>query len=200
MISELQPDLGKSEAMTCQELLALSGALGAALPTGQLARDTFLNSLAKGITDRGNTGGSQQQQQQQQQQERSTGDWMTETTGQSGQINCPCCCQVPIVGGASVGSQWSPEGPENPENKWQSSRTRKFLKASGNCCVCGIRCVQRWVKKLVEHKYFQQGILLAILINTLSMGIEYHNQVRSSHFSTSMKNPHKNFFIPPNPS
>lgn len=29
---------------------------------------------------------------------------------------------------------------------------------------------------MVDHKYFQQGILLAILINTLSMGIEYHNQ------------------------
>lgn len=28
----------------------------------------------------------------------------------------------------------------------------------------------------MEQKYFQQGILLAILINTLSMGIEYHNQ------------------------
>lgn len=37
-------------------------------------------------------------------------------------------------------------------------------------------CIQRHVKRMVEHKYFQQGILLAILINTLSMGIEYHNQ------------------------
>lgn len=36
---------------------------------------------------------------------------------------------------------------------------------------------QRAVKTLVEHKYFQQGLLGAILINTLSMGIEYHNQV-----------------------
>lgn len=37
-------------------------------------------------------------------------------------------------------------------------------------------CIQRHVKRMVDHKYFQQGILLAILINTLSMGIEYHNQ------------------------
>lgn len=36
--------------------------------------------------------------------------------------------------------------------------------------------VRRYVRMLVEYKYFQQGILLAILINTLSMGIEYHNQ------------------------
>lgn len=35
---------------------------------------------------------------------------------------------------------------------------------------------RRWIKVLVDHKYFQQGILLAILINTLSMGIEYHDQ------------------------
>lgn len=37
------------EAMTCQELLALSGALSAALPTGQIAFDSFFNSLTKGI-------------------------------------------------------------------------------------------------------------------------------------------------------
>lgn len=28
----------------------------------------------------------------------------------------------------------------------------------------------------MANKFFQQGILLAILINTLSMGIEYHDQ------------------------
>jgi len=41
---------------------------------------------------------------------------------------------------------------------------------------------QRSVKALVEHKYFQQALLGAILINTLSMGIEYHNQVRRQYF------------------
>ncbi|XP_030381070.1 voltage-dependent T-type calcium channel subunit alpha-1G [Scaptodrosophila lebanonensis] len=40
--------------------------------------------------------------------------------------------------------------------------------------VCSV--IRRYIRRLVEHKYFQQGILLAILINTLSMGIEYHNQ------------------------
>lgn len=38
---------------------------------------------------------------------------------------------------------------------------------------------QEHIKKMVENKYFQRGILFAILINTLSMGIEYHNQVRN---------------------
>ena len=34
------------------------------------------------------------------------------------------------------------------------------------------------LERFVESKFFQRGILISILINTLSMGIEYHNQVR----------------------
>jgi len=37
---------------------------------------------------------------------------------------------------------------------------------------------RRQITRFVDHKYFQRGILLAILVNTLSMGIEFHNQVR----------------------
>ncbi|RZC35961.1 voltage-dependent T-type calcium channel subunit alpha-1G, partial [Asbolus verrucosus] len=50
------------------------------------------------------------------------------------------------------------------------------------CCLIlkgvirSVKCVRRKIKRLVEHRYFQQGILLAILINTLSMGIEHHEQ------------------------
>ncbi|KAF7265662.1 hypothetical protein GWI33_020746 [Rhynchophorus ferrugineus] len=43
-----------------------------------------------------------------------------------------------------------------------------FLKA--------IKTIRKYIKRLVEHKIFQHGILLAILINTLSMGIEHHQQ------------------------
>ena len=42
------------------------------------------------------------------------------------------------------------------------------------------------MKTLVEHRFFQRGILTAILINTLSMGIEYHNQVLLSEKSFSL--------------
>lgn len=38
------------------------------------------------------------------------------------------------------------------------------------------KAFRRYIKVLVEHKLFQHGILLAILINTLSMGIEHHKQ------------------------
>nr|QDD67334.1 ion channel protein [Tetranychus cinnabarinus] len=49
------------------------------------------------------------------------------------------------------------------------------------CCIesrlliC-LRFVRRYLRLLVNHRYFQRFIFLAILFNTLSMGIEYHNQ------------------------
>lgn len=39
-------------------------------------------------------------------------------------------------------------------------------------------------RKIVDSKYFGRGIMIAILINTLSMGIEYHEQVSSFLFFT----------------
>lgn len=36
--------------------------------------------------------------------------------------------------------------------------------------------LDRSIGRLVDHRYFQRLILLAILINAISMGIEYHNQ------------------------
>jgi hypothetical protein len=44
-------------------------------------------------------------------------------------------------------------------------------------CLVGCSLLRECIKLLVNHRRFQQCILLAILINTLSMGIEYHNQV-----------------------
>ncbi|CAN8007295.1 unnamed protein product, partial [Ixodes pacificus] len=38
------------------------------------------------------------------------------------------------------------------------------------------RARQVQLRRLVGHQYFQRGILTAILVNTLSMGIEYHDQ------------------------
>jgi len=36
------------------------------------------------------------------------------------------------------------------------------------------------MKRCVDSNIFQRGILVAILINTLSMGVEHHNQVTHS--------------------
>ncbi|XP_071560723.1 ca[2+]-channel protein alpha[[1]] subunit T isoform X5 [Temnothorax nylanderi] len=158
--AQMQAELGGNEAMTCQELLALSGALSAALPTGQLALDSFLNSLTKGITDRHITLEDRTQ-------------WLTSDVD-----NCSCCCEL------QGGDQW----PDDGEKLQKSSRPRRFLRRAGSCCICTLRCMRRWIKKLVEYKYFQQGILLAILINTLSMGIEYHNQPEQLTVAVEMSN------------
>ena len=45
-----------------------------------------------------------------------------------------------------------------------------------NPCFKCLSCVQRALKSIVNHRYFQRFIFLAILFNTLSMSIEYHNQ------------------------
>ncbi|XP_060523337.1 voltage-dependent T-type calcium channel subunit alpha-1H-like isoform X2 [Cylas formicarius] len=42
--------------------------------------------------------------------------------------------------------------------------------------IKALKSFRRYIKVLVGHKVFQHGILLAILINTLSMGIEHHQQ------------------------
>ncbi|XP_039290068.1 voltage-dependent T-type calcium channel subunit alpha-1G isoform X3 [Nilaparvata lugens] len=119
------------EAMTCQELLALSGALSAALPTGQLALDSLFSSLSKGVL--GAHLSHSHYQDTRAQMEQIQQEWAAEKSGCGVRCGSGCCAT----------------------------------------CLCGIR---NCIKALVEHKYFQQGILLAILINTFSMGIEYHNQ------------------------
>ncbi|CAG9133396.1 unnamed protein product [Plutella xylostella] len=128
--------------MSCQELLALSGALSAALPTGQVALDTFFEELTKGISKRAG--------------EETTESKIVEMEDYS------CCAELLA---AEIVAR---------ENR------RGRLHRAAACVwrhVAALLSKQRkFVKVVVDHKYFQQGILLAILINTLSMGIEYHNQ------------------------
>lgn len=84
--------------------------------------------------------------------------------------NCSCCY-------ASREQQWS-----NRNLKCQILPAGHILKVIGNGCIYIFCYLRQWIKRFVDNKIFQQGILLAILINTLSMGIEYHNQVRLRFF------------------
>nr|CAH7756872.1 unnamed protein product [Callosobruchus chinensis] len=65
------------------------------------------------------------------------------------------------------------------ESEYKNEKRSRFYII---CClvikgtVRFLRMVRRYIKVLVEHKFFRNGILLAILINTLSMGIEHHKQ------------------------
>ncbi|KAM9494665.1 voltage-dependent T-type calcium channel subunit alpha-1H isoform 2-T2 [Clarias gariepinus] len=55
------------------------------------------------------------------------------------------------------------------------SRRHKKLEERGRLMRCWDNFQDR-MKRIVDSKYFNRGIMIAILINTLSMGIEYHEQ------------------------
>ncbi|XP_065341308.1 voltage-dependent T-type calcium channel subunit alpha-1G-like isoform X4 [Cloeon dipterum] len=147
-----QSTISAPAPMTCQELLALSGALSAALPT-QLALDSrhvhsFFSSLSKG--DRRHVSAPADLQNDQMEWDSDVdecGDCTSECEAEWYAHEQSCCYQQAL---------------RPPAQK--------------SCCSRCLGSVRRMIKALVEHKYFQQGILLAILVNTLSMGIEYHNQ------------------------
>lgn len=122
------------------------GAINAALPTGQIVLDTFFNSLSKGMTNR--------------QCKTQTGEEIY--LQQLPDDDFTCCADL-----------WHCESEYKNE-----TRSKLYIV----CCLIVkgmirfLRMLRRSIKALVEHKFFQHGILLAILSNTLSMGIEHHNQ------------------------
>ena len=62
------------------------------------------------------------------------------------------------------------------------SRRRRSLglDVEPNSVLAFWRLVCDTFRKIVDSKYFGRGIMIAILVNTLSMGIEYHEQVGRS--------------------
>lgn len=59
----------------------------------------------------------------------------------------------------------------------QPKKKRRRLGKTAAKVVHFWRLVCDTFRKIVDSKYFGRGIMIAILINTLSMGIEYHEQV-----------------------
>ncbi|KAL9871929.1 ca[2+]-channel protein alpha[[1]] subunit T isoform 1-T4 [Glossina fuscipes fuscipes] len=193
-------DLGIHDAMTCQELLAFSVAFSAALPTGQSTLESFYNSLARcdphtveairNQQNLENTAMVLQQQQQQQQQQRRQHQQQRQSTYEKKALEAissnGATHRAPVTVTGRAGNYI--EDYSCCYDLYQNvlspleDRTRKRSRCMRatlmiyRCImhICGL--CRRYIRRLVEHKYFQQGILLAILINTLSMGIEYHNQ------------------------
>ncbi|CAK9290832.1 unnamed protein product [Gordionus sp. m RMFG-2023] len=101
-------------------------------------------------------------------------------------LNAPVASPEP----SDIEGKYSPRvsqalGPSSYLNTPKSNVTVKFIdinqstKESETCChnfKNGFLSVQKTIRYFVDSKLFQRGILFAILINTLSMGIEYHNQ------------------------
>ncbi|KAJ7989690.1 hypothetical protein DPEC_G00307150 [Dallia pectoralis] len=105
--------------------------------------------------------------------------------------NCPQCTAALGAGSGTGGTlaigeeeegeegaveETDKEGNHLEERADEGEGTKRKRKS------CLGRCKKKWDemrKKLwgiVESKYFNRGIMIAILINTISMGIEHHNQ------------------------
>ncbi|XP_051273924.1 voltage-dependent T-type calcium channel subunit alpha-1G isoform X6 [Dicentrarchus labrax] len=104
--------------------------------------------------------------------------------------SCPYCAKL------ANESEGGPEGNETPgdsdsegvyeftqdlhhrdrrDSRQPKKKQCRLGKTAGNI-VRFWRLVCDTFRKIVDSKYFGQGIMIAILINTLSMGIEYHEQ------------------------
>jgi voltage-dependent calcium channel T type alpha-1G len=147
-------ELSLNDAMTCQELLAFSVAFSAALPTGHTTLESFYSTLARNPDA-----------------VKPPADANNMATNNGANNAYPedfsCCYEL-----------YQQSAEDESIKKKKKSRPKIVIVLMAiirmTCKVCYL--VRKYVKMLVDHKRFQQGILLAILINTLSMGIEYHNQ------------------------
>ncbi|XP_058236365.1 voltage-dependent T-type calcium channel subunit alpha-1H isoform X2 [Hemibagrus wyckioides] len=65
---------------------------------------------------------------------------------------------------------------EVKKSSWESERNFSQKPKRENFLGVCVRCVRAVLRRIVDSKYFNRGIMIAILINTLSMGVEYHEQ------------------------
>lgn len=76
------------------------------------------------------------------------------------------------------------EGVHSSSNE-KGKKGQEGAKKHGGCSPKK-RCEELWHNTrmklwgIVESKYFNRGIMIAILINTISMGIEHHEQVQTA--------------------
>ncbi|XP_067128742.1 voltage-dependent T-type calcium channel subunit alpha-1G-like isoform X2 [Centruroides vittatus] len=84
------------------------------------------------------------------------------------------------------------DGEETPsEYDWtsdsESDEDSSCQKPKGKCYKWW-KAQQTTLKKFIDHGYFHRGMLTAILVNTLSMGIEYHDQPEGLTFAVEISN------------
>ncbi|XP_063064057.1 voltage-dependent T-type calcium channel subunit alpha-1I-like [Engraulis encrasicolus] len=114
----------------------------------------------------------------------------TTTTPSSNTDPCPyCSATVALLDGAvpggdnpTNGDKGAGAGGETDGKADQSEGGDGKVAAAAGGRSCNGWCRAVWMKVrlklwgIVESKYFNRGIMIAILINTISMGIEHHEQ------------------------
>lgn len=145
------------DALTCQELLAFSVAFSAALPTGRGTLESFYKSLSNCQL------ATKKSSKVNKTDVKSTTPLADTDINEN--YNDYSCCKELFLNNKTV------EKKDNENKKWL-----KYVLVIYTRCSQLLTFIRKYIKLLVESKWFQQGILLAILINTLSMGIEFHDQ------------------------
>uniref|UniRef100_W5LLA1 Calcium voltage-gated channel subunit alpha1 I n=1 Tax=Astyanax mexicanus TaxID=7994 RepID=W5LLA1_ASTMX len=95
---------------------------------------------------------------------------------------CPDCTKALMLtdGTGPVGTSASEEAEDGAEQKTDEQADQSEEKKEKGACKG--KCKELWIEMriklwgIVESKYFNRGIMIAILINTISMGIEHHEQ------------------------
>lgn len=110
-------------------------------------------------------------------------------SGACGPDSCPYCAragagQVELAGHEMPDSDSEAvyeltQDAQHGDLRDPHSRHRQSLglDAEPNSVLAFWRLICDTFRKIVDSKYFGRGIMIAILVNTLSMGIEYHEQV-----------------------
>ncbi|XP_005002432.1 voltage-dependent T-type calcium channel subunit alpha-1G isoform X25 [Cavia porcellus] len=109
-------------------------------------------------------------------------------SGACGPDSCPYCAQ-PGTGELEPGDQEMPDSDseavyeftqdaQHSDLRDPHSRRQRTLgvDAEPSPVLAFWRLICDTFRKIVDSKYFGRGIMIAILVNTLSMGIEYHEQ------------------------
>ncbi|CAG0894816.1 unnamed protein product [Darwinula stevensoni] len=93
-------------------------------------------------------------------------------------FSAPTLAFFPVHPESDDSEEWSSgeydDADDVSEREWPSKKRPSRFRVFSRCWTT----FRKYVKMVVEHPYFNRSILFAILINTLSMGVEYHEQAR----------------------
>lgn len=80
--------------------------------------------------------------------------------------------------GGSAEAEADGDGPQSSEDGASSGLEKEEKQEDGAARLCGDvwRETRAKLRGIVDSKYFNRGIMMAILVNTVSMGIEHHEQ------------------------
>uniref|UniRef100_A0A3B4D3Z2 Ion transport domain-containing protein n=1 Tax=Pygocentrus nattereri TaxID=42514 RepID=A0A3B4D3Z2_PYGNA len=100
----------------------------------------------------------------------------------TGSEDCPQCAKALSLsdGAGPVGTPANEESEEGTVEETDEQGDQSEEKKDEGACKG--KCKEVWMEMriklwgIVESKYFNRGIMIAILINTISMGIEHHEQ------------------------